>query len=74
MCSDSSFHLNKLIRFRMRENWTILKNNESFNGYKSNLIRFVLIFNHIDMNGIMMKSFFEVHFSLLSTLSPLKSK
>ena len=42
--------------------------------FNTNLIRFVLIFNHIDMNGIMMKSFFEVHFSLFSTLSPLKSK
>ena len=30
--------------------------------FNTNLIRFVLIFNHINMNGIMMKSFFEVHF------------
>ena len=28
--------------------------------FSTNLIRFVLIFNHINMNGIMMKSFFEV--------------
>ena len=28
--------------------------------FNTNLIIFVLIFNHIDMNGIMMKSFFEV--------------
>ena len=41
------------------------------------LIRFALIFNCINMNGIKMKSFYEVsqvHFSLFSTLSPLKSK
>ena len=28
--------------------------------FNTNLIRFVLIFSHINMNGIMMKSFFEV--------------
>ena len=42
--------------------------------FSTNLIRFVLVFNHINMNGIIMKSFFEVHFSLFPTLSPLKSK
>ena len=28
--------------------------------FNTNLIRFVSIFNHIDMNDIIMKSFFEV--------------
>ena len=28
--------------------------------FNTNLIRFVLIFNRINMNGIRMKSFFEV--------------
>ena len=28
--------------------------------FNTNLIRFALIFNHINMNDIMMKSFFEV--------------
>ena len=28
--------------------------------FNISLIRFVSIFNHIDINGIMMKSFFEV--------------
>ena len=40
--------------------------------FNTNLTRFVLVFNHVNMNGIMMKSFFEVsklHFSLFSTLS-----
>ena len=40
--------------------------------FNTNLIRFVLIFNHINMNDIMMKSFFEVsqvHSSLFSTHS-----
>ena len=34
MYSDSPYHLNKLIRFRRRENWTILEDNGSLNGYK----------------------------------------
>ena len=48
---------------------------------KSNNLNFLkricLIFNCININGVMMKSFSEVsqvHFSLSSTLSPLKSK
>ena len=28
--------------------------------FNTNLIRFVMSFSHINMNGIMMKSFFEV--------------
>ena len=45
--------------------------------FNTKLIRVVLIFNHINMNGIMMESFFEVshvHFSLFFSLLPLKSK
>ena len=33
-CSDSPYHLNKLIRFGGRENRTILRDNGSLNGYK----------------------------------------
>ena len=64
-CSESPYHLNKVIRFRTEgerigQFWRIMGPLMDIKVFNTNLIRFVLIFNHVNMNGIMMKSFFEV--------------
>ena len=38
--------------------------------FNTNLIRVVLIFDHINMNGIMTKSFFEVLFFVFYSFTP----
>ena len=60
LSSEQVDQINTLARFIGRENWTILEDNGSLNVFNISLIKFVLTFNRIDMNGIMIKSFFEV--------------
>ena len=63
LSSEYVDQINTLAKFRGRENLTILGDDGSLNGYKGiqyQLNKICFDFYRIDMNGIMMKSFFEV--------------
>ena len=55
-----SFSVSDLEEERTEQFWRIMGPLMDIKVFNTNLIRFVLIFNHINMNGIMMKLFFKV--------------
>ena len=63
LSSELVDQINTLAMFRGIENgkfWGIMGPLMDIKLFNTNLIRFVLIFNRINMNGIMIKSFSEV--------------
>ena len=62
LSSELVHQINTLARFRgseNRTNWGIMGPFSDIKVFNTNLIRFVSIFNYINMNGITIKSFFE---------------